>query len=70
MQSGEVLSAGMFDIENNVFDLYSIYFGEVCIKDVGHIEIERVPKKCIIIRHGVGTQNPLDIFFFKCSSPM
>jgi len=39
-----VLSFGMFDIENNVLDLYYIYFGDVCIKDVRQIELDRVKK--------------------------
>jgi hypothetical protein len=66
MQSGEVLFAGMFDIENNVMVLYYMYFGDVCIKVVGQIELERVQKRNgssyeTVLVH----KNPLDFFFFQ-----
>jgi hypothetical protein len=35
----------MFVIGNNVMDLDYIFFGDICIKAVGQIERERVPKK-------------------------
>ena len=54
----------MFDIGNEVLDLYYIYFGDVCIKVVGQIELERVKKKIVVHK------NPLDIYFFKYLSPV
>jgi hypothetical protein len=62
MQRGEVLSAGMCDIEN-VLVFYYTYFGDVCIKVVGQIELERDPKKWTIIRHGIGTKESVRYFF-------
>jgi hypothetical protein len=65
MHSGEFLSAGMFDIGNNVLDLYYIYFGDVCIKVAGQIELEQV-KKYIYISYEtlLVHKNSLDIYIY------
>jgi len=58
------LSAGMFDIGNNVLDLFYIYFGDVCIKVVGQIELERAPKNGSSYDTVLVHKNPLYIYIY------